>query len=272
MKKIISRTCMYVFLILMSLFFLVPVYVIICTSLKPFSEASVSAMWSLPSKVEWGNYAEAFKNLAPNIGNSFKLVIPATLLSAFLGSLNGYVFSKWKFKGSNILFWVIVMGMFLPFQSILLPLVTVLQKMKIYNTIPGLVFVHVVYGIPITTLMFRNFYVSIPQAVIESAQCDSAGFWKIYRYIILPLSVPGFVVVLIWQFTNIWNEFLFAIIVTSAGKQPVMVALQNMAGSRVVEWNVTMAGTVLSALPTVLVYIFAGKYFIKGLLAGSIKG
>ena len=120
--------------------------------------------------------------------------------------------------------------------------------------------------------MFRNFYVSIPQEVIESAQCDSAGFWKIYRYIMLPLSAPGFVVVLIWQFTNIWNEFLFAVIVTSAGKQPVMVALQNMAGSRVVEWNVTMAGAVLSALPTVLVYIFAGKYFIKGLLAGSVKG
>jgi len=272
MKKKVSVTFTYIFLIVMCIIFLLPVYVILCLSLKPFSEASASAMWSLPSRIEWSNYIEAFKNLQPNILNSFKLVIPATLGSAILGSLNGYVFAKWKFKGSGFLFWMIVMGMFLPFQSILLPLVTVLQKMHLYNSITGLVFVHVVYGLPITTLMFRNFYVSIPQEVIESAQCDSAGFWKIYRYIMLPLSAPGFVVVLIWQFTNIWNEFLFAVIVTSAGKQPVMVALQNMAGSRVVEWNVTMAGAVLSALPTVLVYIFAGKYFIKGLLAGSVKG
>lgn len=272
MKKTISRIGLYLFLLILAVFFLLPIYAMLITSVKPFREVSVFSMWKLPKTIDWSNFNRAYENLKPNFGNSIRLVIPATLLSAFIGSINGYVFSKWKFKGSNFIFWFIVIGMFLPFQSILLPMVTVLQKLSLYNTIAGLVLVHVVYGLPITTLMFRNFYISIPTAMIESAKIDRAGFWRIYAYIIFPLSLPGFMVVLIWQFTNIWNEFLFAIIITSAGKQPIMVAVQNMAGSQVVEWNVTMAGAILAALPTVLVYLIAGKYFVKGLLAGSVKG
>lgn len=200
------------------------------------------------------------------------MVIPATLISALLGSLNGYVLSKWKFKGSEAIFTILLFGMFIPFQSILIPLIQTIQALGLYNTIAGLVLTNVIYGLPLTTLMFRNFYASIPQTMIESAQIDGAGFLRIYRHIIVPLSITGFVVVVIWQFTNIWNEFLFAITITGHGQQPIMVALQNLAGSQIVHWNIQMAGAVLAALPTMLVYILAGRYFIRGLLAGSVKG
>jgi glucose/mannose transport system permease protein len=164
-------------------------------------------------------------------------------------------------------------GMFIPYQSILIPLVQVLQKMGLYGSIPGLIFVHVVYGIPITTLIFRNYYAEVPTELVEAAKIDGAGIIGIYRHILFPISMPGFVVVMIWQFTSIWNDFLFGIIVTSRpAVQPITVALNNMAGSYIVEWNVQMAGALLAALPTLLVYVLLGRYFMRGLLAGSLKG
>jgi glucose/mannose transport system permease protein len=205
--------------------------------------------------------------------NSVYLALPATILSSGLGSLNGYVLAKWKFKGSDILFPLLLFGMFIPYQSILIPLVQVLQKLHLYGSIPGLIFVHVVYGIPITTLIFRNYYAAIPTELLEAAKIDGAGILTIYRRVLFPLSVPGFVVVAIWQFTSVWNDFLFGVIVTSRpAVQPITVALNNMAGSYIVEWNVQMAGALLAALPTLLVYICLGRYFIRGLLAGSLKG
>lgn len=272
MTRTLSKSVIYIVLIILAICFLIPFYVMLVTSLKPFSEVSLSTMWHLPTHLTFGGYAEAFDKLAPNLMNTFYLVIPATLISALLGSLNGYVLAKWKFKGSDWIFTAILFGMFIPYQSILIPLIQFLRNIHLYNTIPGLIFVHVVYGIPITTLMFRNFYANIPESVLESAQIDGAGFLRIYRHIIGPLSITGFVVVAIWQFTNIWNEFLFAVTITTSDQQPVMVALQNLAGSQVVEWNVQMAGAILAALPTMLVYILLGKYFISGLLAGSVKG
>jgi glucose/mannose transport system permease protein len=163
--------------------------------------------------------------------------------------------------------------MFIPYQSILFPLIRFLQSIKLYGTIPGLVLTHVIYGIPITTLIFRNYYMEVPDELVEAAHIDGAGFFKTYWRILLPISIPAFVVVVIWQFTNIWNEFLFAVTITNdPTKQPVTVALVNLAGSQVVQWNVQMAGAILTALPTLMVYIFLGKYFIRGLLAGSVKG
>ncbi|MFP5201453.1 MULTISPECIES: carbohydrate ABC transporter permease [Bacillus] len=266
------RPFLYALLILCSLFFLMPVYVMLVTSLKPLGEVTLERMWSLPSTIDFSSYQIAFEKLAPNLMNSLYLVIPATLLSAVLGAMNGYVLSKWRFKGSEVVFTLILFGMFIPYQSILIPLIQFLREVGLYNSIPGLVLVHVVYGLPITTLMFRNFYVSIPDEMIESAKMDGAGFIGIFRHMILPLSITGFVVVAIWQFTNVWNEFLFAVTMTTAEHQPVMVALQNLSGSQIVQWNVQMAGAILAALPTLLVYILLGKYFVKGLLAGSVKG
>jgi glucose/mannose transport system permease protein len=270
--RMLVRPAVYLILIALSLFYLMPVYVMLVTSLKPLDQITLSEMWKLPASVDFSSYTTAFTRLAPNFLNSLYLVIPATLLSALLGSLNGYVLSKWKFKGSETIFTLLLFGMFIPYQSILIPMIQFLREAGLYNTITGLIFVHVVYGIPITTLMFRNFYASIPDEMIESAQIDGAGFLRIFRYIMIPLSITGFVVVAIWQFTNIWNEFLFAVTITTSNQQPIMVALQNLSGSQIVQWNVQMAGALLAALPTLLVYIFLGKYFVKGLLAGSVKG
>ncbi|MCM3767808.1 carbohydrate ABC transporter permease [Neobacillus niacini] len=270
--RVVTRPILYAILIAFSLFFLMPVYLMFITSLKPLDQITLSQMWELPRAIDFTSYKEAFNKLAPNFVNSIYLVIPATIISALLGSLNGYVLSKWKFKGADWIFTAVLFGMFIPYQSILIPLIQFLREIGLYNSIPGLVLVHVVYGIPITTLMFRNFYASVPTEMIESAQIDGAGFFTIFRYIMFPLSIIGFVVVGIWQFTNIWNEFLFAVTITTSQQQPIMVALQNLSGSQIVQWNVQMAGAILAALPTLLVYIFLGKFFVRGLLAGSVKG
>ncbi|WP_164667843.1 carbohydrate ABC transporter permease [Virgibacillus doumboii] len=267
-----GKVIKYIVLVFFAILFLTPVYVIIVTSLKPLDEVSLEQMWALPTSIDFSSYSQAIKELAPNLMNSIYLVVPATLLSALLGAMNGYVLSKWKFKGSETLFTIILFGMFIPYQSILIPMIQFIRTIGLYDTIAGLVLVHVVYGLPITTLMFRNFYASIPDQMIEAAKIDGASFLGVFRHIMIPLSITGFVVVAIWQFTNIWNEFLFAVTITTNENQPVMVALQNLSGSQIVQWNVQMAGALIAALPTLLVYIILGKYFVRGLLAGSVKG
>jgi len=263
----------YISLGVLAVFFLLPVYMVIATSFKPLSEIGMSTMWNLPGSFSLEGFQEAFKKLGPNLQNSFLLVIPATLISCLLGSINGFIFSKIRFKGINLIFALILFGMFIPYQSILFPLIQFLQSIGLYGSIGGLIVAHVVYGLPITTLIFRNYYMEVPDEMIEAAKIDGAGMFKTYTKILFPLSIPGFVVAIIWQFTNIWNEFLFAVTITSDPlKQPITVALVNLAGSQVVQWNMQMAGALVAALPTLLVYIFLGKYFIRGLMAGSVKG
>lgn len=263
---------LYALMTVAAAYYLVPVYVLLATSLKTPDQAVLDRMWELPTAWSLDAYAQAFAKLSPNLVNTVYLVVPATAISALIGSLNGYVLAKWRFRGADLLFTALMFGMFVPYQAVLIPLIRFLQAIGLYNTIAGLVLVHVVYGIPITTLIFRNFYANVPTALIEAATIDGAGLLGIYRYVALPLSLPGFVVVGIWQFTAIWNEFLFAVTVTGAQQQPVMVALQNLAGSQIVQWNVQMAGAVLAALPTVMVYVLLGRWFIRGLLAGALKG
>ncbi|MGQ9626878.1 MAG: carbohydrate ABC transporter permease [Anaerolineae bacterium] len=276
-----SRVFIYLVLIVFAILFLMPVYVLIVTGMKSFAEVNLYRMWDLPSGLHFDSYAKAwlgsveegFRGLSLNFLNSLYITIPATLFSAILGSMNGYVLTKWKFRGSDILFPALLFGMFIPYQSILIPLVQVLSKSGLYGTIPGLIFVHVVYGIPITTLIFRNYYTTVPTELVEAAKIDGAGILRLYRSVIFPLSVPGFVVVIIWQFTSIWNDFLFAVTVAqNPNIQPITVGLNNLAGSYIVEWNVQMAGALLAALPTLVVYIFLGRYFMRGLMAGSLKG
>ena len=241
--------------------------------MKSFNEVSLSRMWDLPAGISFDSFGEAWNILSKSFTNSLALVIPATIISCVLGSLNGYVLAKWKFPGSDILFTALLFGMFIPYQSILIPLVQFLQSINLYGSIPGLVLVHVVYGIPIVTLIFRNYYAGIPTELLEAGKIDGAGFFRVYRYLIFPISIPGFVVAAIWQVTNIWNEFLFGLVITNSPEQrPVTVALQNIAGSQFTRWNVQMAGALLVAIPTLAVYIFLGRYFVRGLLAGSVKG
>jgi glucose/mannose transport system permease protein len=261
------------FLILCLIFFLMPIYVMVVTGLKEATSVSLSTMWNLPSRLSGGGFMEAFQRLRPNMGNSLMIAIPATILSACWGSVNGYLFAKWKFRGSNVLFALLVFGMFIPYQSILIPLIQFLEILKIYGTIPGLVVVHVIYGLPIVSLIFRNYFTNIPDEMIEAARIDGAGLVRIFTNVMLPLSLPAFVVVSIFQFTNIWNDFLFGVtILPNPQSQPVTVALNNLSGSFSVDWNVVMAGAITAALPTALVYIFLGRFFIRGLLAGSVKG
>ncbi len=269
----LGTTVILVFLLALAAIYLLPIYLMVLTGLKPFNQVDLKTMWNLPEGglfVE--NFIAGYKQLAPNIKNSLSMVIPEALLSALLGSLNGYLLAKWKFKGSNLLFSLILFGMFIPYQSILIPLVKFMQAINLYGDLPGLVLVHIIYGIPITTLIFRNYYAGISSEILEAGRIDGASLMGLYRHIMFPLSAPSFAVVIIWQFTQAWNEFLFAVILTNQSHWPVTVALNNLAGSQLVQWNVLMAATFIAALPTMLVYIFLGRYFLRGLMAGALKG
>ena len=262
----------YLPLVLLAIFYLLPMYVVLVTGFKGGDEISIKTMCDLPKSFSIQNYIEAFKQLAPYLWNSLNVVIPAAIISSILGSLNGYVLAKWKFRGADTIFTLILFGMFIPYQSVLIPLVDFLHKIDLYGGLPGLVLTHIIYGIPITTLTFRNYYASIPNELVEAGKIDGAGMLSIYWNILLPISIPSFVVVLIWQFTQAWNDFLFSVVLTSSKNWTVTVALNNMAGSQIVAWNVQMAASLIAALPTLLVYIFLGKYFLRGMMAGSLKG
>ena len=260
-------------LLLCMLFFLMPIYVMVVTGLKEANNVSLSTMWNWPKSLSGGGFVEAWRRLELNLGNSLMITIPATLISSVWGSINGYVFAKWRFRGSNLLFALLVFGMFIPYQSILIPLIQFLQLVKLYGTIPGLITVHVLYGLPISSLIFRNYFANIPDELMEASRIDGAGIIRTYTQVMFPLSMPAFIVVGIFQFTNVWNDFLFGVtILPNPVAQPVTVALNNLSGSYSVDWNVVMAGAVVAALPTALVYIFLGRFFVRGLLAGSVKG
>jgi len=263
----------YFFAAVFALLFLFPLYVLLNTSVKPFANVSLSTIWVLELHPTLSNYRMAVNRLLPNLLNSFKMVLPVCFFSILIGSINGYFFSKFKFKGSGVIFALIIFGMFIPYQSILIPLVQTLNKTHLYGKLSGLILTHTIYGLPISTLMFRNYYMEVPDELFEAGMLDSLDIWGVYRYLIVPVSIPAVVVVLIWQFTSVWNDFLFAVVITQDPLiQPITVALQNLSGSQIVEWNTVTAGAVLASVPTLLVYIFFGKYFVEGLLTGSVKG
>jgi glucose/mannose transport system permease protein len=267
-----KRLNLYIVLLLLVVVYLTPVYMALITALKQPADINLDTAWLPPGDANWGSFAEAGRILFPNLRNSIILTVSATVISSFIGSLNGYVFAKHKFRGSELIFTLFLFGMFIPYQIILIPLFQVLRSIGLYGSIGGLIIAHVVYGIPIVTLIFRNFYDQIPDSLVESAQLDGAGFLSMYFRLFLPLSVPGFVVVIIWQVTQIWNEFMWGVTLTRQEANPVTVGLSQLAGGQAVSWNLPMAGAILAALPIAVIYILLGKYFIKGLLSGSVKG
>jgi glucose/mannose transport system permease protein len=274
------RVVLYALLIGLAALYLIPVYVVIVGSLKTGTEISTTSIWAPPSEVDLGAWGSALTpplanagGIAPGMVNSLIMTLPAVVISSLWGAVNGYALSAWRFRGSELLFGLILFGLFIPYQAILIPLLRTLQLMGLYDSLAGLSLVHIVYGLPITTLIFRNFFAAIPGELLDAAKVDGGGFWSIFRRVYLPLSVPGFVVVGIWQFTSIWNEFLFAVTLTSSPRsQPVTVSLQNLAGSFAAQYNVQMAGALMTALPTLIVFLALGRYFVRGLLAGSLKG
>ena len=282
-SKLILRWALYFFLCLFALFYLMPLFVMVTTSLKSLDEIRTGDLISLPREVTLDAWRTAWSSactgiqcegVKPYFWNSMLIAIPAVAISTLIGALNGYVVAQWRFRGANIFFSLMLFGCFIPFQVVLLPMARVLGMMGIAGTIPGLIFVHVIYGIGFTTLFFRNYYVSIPSELTKAAKVDGAGFFRIFWSIFLPVSLPIIVVTVIWQFTQIWNDFLFGVSFSQAGTQPVTVALNNIVNSTtgVKEYNVDMAAAIIAALPTLLVYVVAGKYFVRGLTAGSVKG
>lgn len=254
--------------------FLLPVYVLLVTSFKPLQEADPSRAWSLPTRWTTEGWQAAWPQLQHGLWNSVRIAGFASVISAVLGSLNGYVLSKWRFPGANVVFTFFLFGMFIPYQAIMIPLAGLLVNVNLAGTISGLVLAHVVYGIPICTLIFRNYYVTIPDQLIEAARVDGAGMLRAYRSVVLPLSGPAFAVVLIWQFTSAWNDFLFAVFLDTPDSWPVTVYLNNTAGSgaAAVPYSQQMAEALLASFPTLVVYILLGRFFMRGLLAGALKG
>ena len=268
----VQQALTYALLILLSAFFLMPVYMMVANGLKTASEVSVASMWTLPSHLGTGGFAGAWEKLAPSFRNSLIVAGSATIISCMIGSITGYVLSLWRMRWSNVISTVVIFGMFIPYQSIIIPLVFFAQKIGLYGTLAGLITVHVIYGQCINILIFGNYYRSIPRSLIEAARVDGANVLVIYWKIILPLSAPGFVVAAIFQFTNIWNDFLFGVtLVPNPSSQPITVALTNLSGNYSVDWNVVMAGAVIAALPTAAVYLVMGRFFVRGLVSGSVK-
>ena len=282
-KVTLGRVVLYLLLILFAVYYIVPLYVTLSTSFKSLDEIRSGNLLALPHVWQFDSWAKAWSSactgvtcdgMQPFFWNSIKMVIPAVLISTFLGAFNGYVFAHWRFRGSEMLFAALLVGCFIPFQVVILPMARLLGEFGLANTTTGLVFVHVVYGTAFTTLFFRNYYIGVPEELIKAARIDGAGFFLIFRKIVLPISGPIFVVCIIWQFTQIWNDFLFGIVFASGDSQPITVGLNNLVNTStgVKEYNVNMAAAVIAALPTLLVYLVAGRYFVRGLTAGAVKG
>ena len=276
--RIALRWGLYLLLCLFALYYLLPLFVMVTTSLKSLDEIRSGSLVALPRDITFEAWRTAWsgactgiqcEGLRPYFWNSVLLAVPAVLISTVVGALNGYVVAQWRFRGANIIFSLMLFGCFIPFQVVLLPMARLLGLMGIAGTIPGLIFVHVIYGLGFTTLFFRNYYVTIPSELVKAAKVDGAGFFRIFWSIFLPLSLPIITVSVIWQFTQIWNDFLFGVSFSSAGTQPVTVALNNIVNSTtgVKAYNVDMAAAIIAGLPTLFVYVLAGKYFIRGLTA-----
>ena len=279
----IGRVMIYLILLFFALIYLAPLYVMFTTSLKDIEEIRSGNLMALPVNPTFYAWTKAWSSactgsecegLAPYFWNSVRIVFPAVIISTIIGAFNGYSLAKWRFKGSELLFGALLFGCFIPFQVILLPMAKLLGSLGLANTVTGLVLVHVIYGVAFTTLFFRNYYVGIPTELVSAAKLDGAGFFNIFRHIFLPLSTPIFVVTIIWQFTQIWNDFLFGVVYSGSGTQPITVALNNLVNTSVggKEYNVDMAAAIIAALPTLVVYVIAGKYFVRGLTAGAVKG
>jgi glucose/mannose transport system permease protein len=278
-----GRVLVYGLLALAALWFLAPLYIMLVTSLKTLNEIRGGNLLSPPSGLNLDAWEAAWSSACTGVRceglrgyfwNSVRMVVPAVAISTLIGALNGYVLTQWRFRGSELFFALLLIGCFIPFQVILLPMARTLSALGLAGSVSGLVFVHTVYGIAFTTLFFRNFYVALPQELVKAAKVDGAGFFTIFRRIILPLSLPVIMVSVIWQFTQIWNDFLFGVVYSAGDQQPITVALNNLVNTTtgVKRYNVDMAAAIIAALPTLLVYVLAGKYFVRGLTAGAVKG
>ncbi|MGI9354486.1 MAG: carbohydrate ABC transporter permease [Rhizobiaceae bacterium] len=279
----LTRALIYSILLVFVVYYLLPLYVMVVNSLKPLDEIRGGGMLAFPREWTLDPWRSAWSTaqigvqptgLRPYFINSMLMVIPAVLLSTILGAFNGYVLTKWRFRGDGVVFGLLLLSCFIPFQIVLIPMARVLGILGLAGTTSGLVLVHLVYGLGFTTLFFRNYYAAFPTELVRAAQIDGAGFFQIFWRILAPSSAPIAVVSIIWQFTNIWNDFLFGVSFADFDSIPMTVALNNLVSSStgVKEYNVHFAGAILAALPTLVVYVVSGRYFVRGLMAGAVKG
>ena len=279
----IGRLVLYSVLFLFALYYLAPLYVMVVTTLKSPEELRQASILALPHAAQFGTWNHAWSEVCVSVNcggmrpyfmNSVVVVVPAVLISTLIGAINGYALTAWSFRGSNLLFGLLLFSCFIPFQAIILPLAQILGYLGLSSTGGGLMLTYVIYGLGFTTLFFRNFYVTVPRELVRAATIDGAGFFRIFWQIMLPISIPTVVVTLIWQFTQIWNDFLFAVTLTDGAGQTATVALGNLVktSQATKRYDVEMAAAILTGLPTLLVFLLAGKYFVRGLTAGAVKG
>lgn len=283
MRNRLLRVLLFSILGLFVLYYLFPLFVMVATSLKSLDEIRGGSLLSLPRDIRFDAWVKAWDSacvgvrcngVKPYMWNSVVMVVPAVLISTALGALNGYALTKWRFRGADTVFALMLFGAFIPFQVVLLPMARTLGLLGLAGSVAGLVLVHTIYGLAFTTLYFRNFFIGVSDGIVQAAKIDGAGFFRIFFHVMLPMAPPAIVVTVIWQFTQIWNDFLFGIAFTVGDSNPVTVALNNIVNTStgVKEYNVDMAAAIIAALPTLLVYIIAGKYFVRGLAAGALKG
>jgi glucose/mannose transport system permease protein len=262
----------YALAIIFVLIVLMPAYVLIVTSFKAGNEIGVTGQWNLPTHWTVASWEKAWTALQPAFLRTFQLAIPVAVISSLIGAANGFVLSRWRFPGADVVFTLILFGMFIPYQAVMIPLREIVSNINLQPGIPTLIFVHCIYGIPICTLIFRNYYATtVPEDLIEAGRMDGAGLLRTFWSIILPISIPGFVVTIIWQFTSAWNDYLFAIFLSNTRNGPITIALNALAGAQSPDYAASMAGALITSLPTLLVYVLLGRWFIGGLMAGSVK-
>src|SRR5262245_29972872 len=284
-RVVISRRNVFLYgtLIVVALYYLLPLYVMVVTSLKGMPEIRVGNVFAPPLEITFEPWVKAWATactglncdgLSRGFWNSVRITVPSVLLSIAIASVNGYALANWRFKGANIFFTILIVGAFIPYQVMLYPIVIVLREIGLYGTLYGLIIVHSIFGMPILTLLFRNYFVSLPEELFKAARVDGAGFWGIYFRIMMPMSLPIFVVAMILQVTGIWNDFLFGVVYTKPDTYPMTVQLNNIVNSvqGVKEYNVNMAATLITGLVPLIVYFVSGKLFVRGIAAGAVKG
>lgn len=284
-RKVFStrNIVIYGFLVLAAMYYLLPLYVMVVTSLKGMPEIRLGNIFSPPVEITFAPWVKAWdsactglycEGLKVGFWNSVKILVPSTIISIVIASVNGYALSFWRFKGSEIFFTILLFGAFIPYQVLIYPLVILLRELGLFSSLAGVTLIHVIFGMPILTLLFRNYFASVPTELFKAARVDGAGFWRIFGQIMLPMSLPIFVVAMIIQITGIWNDFLFGVIYAGTKNFPMTVQLNNIVNSTqgVKEYNVNMAATLLTAALPLFVYFVSGKLFVRGIAAGAVKG
>lgn len=283
--RTLSRRNIFLYgtLIVVALYYALPLYIMVVTSLKGMPEVRLGNIFSPPLEITFQPWVKAWSEactglncdgLSRGFWNSVVITVPSVVLSIIIASVNGYALANWRFKGANVFFTILIFGAFIPYQVMLYPIVILLRELGLYGSLPGLVLVHTIFGMPILTLLFRNYFASIPEELFKAARVDGAGFWGIFLQVMVPMSLPIFVVAIILQITGIWNDFLFGVIYTKPANYPMTVQLNNIVNSvqGVKEYNVNMAATILTGLVPLIVYFVSGKLFVRGIAAGAVKG